>query len=257
MAKQQESIDSSELLNVLTAVMSQNLEGNRKLLGRVTSLVNQLAREVAAGARDQPLRLDGTVLAKWLQLNVSALALVGTHGLAFLNDLTTAVEKSLGVVSDSQVQSRGAAPMSGKPAELRINARLGETVVAPFLVENNFETSLDVTVQVNEVTSLQGQVVRGNVVTFDPPTMSLEPKAQAVVQASLNLTDEFLVHDTYLFRIALAGYQTNEVWVYCTVLPGATKTLTSKAQLERKPTRQPTKRVPRAQKSPKRAGTAS
>jgi hypothetical protein len=258
MAKQQKSIDSSELLNALTAIMSQNIEGNRKLLGRVTSLVNKVASEVKSGTRDQAVRLDSNVLGKWLQLNVSTVALVGTHGLAFLNDLTTAVEKSLGVVSDTQVQSRGETPISlGKRAELRINARLGETAVAPFLVENNFEKSLDVTFQVNGVASLQGQVIQGNVVTFDPPTMSLEPKAQAVVQASLSLTEEFRVQDTYLFRISLAGYQTNEVWVYCTILPAATKTVTIKLQPQQKPSRPSTKRVPRAQKSPKRAGKAS
>lgn len=218
------------LAKELKDLLSKSIEGNLQLLTRVSGMVREGARVLrASSARPQQ---PGEIVSRLVRLNLSYFSLLTKHGLAFADELTTITERALGIKPDA-----GAAA-SPPRVEINLQARVGDTASAAFLVENSQQQTLEVSFEASQIVSRQGEPIRSPAVRFDPPRVTLKPHLQATVRALIDISPEFKPGELYLLRIRLVGFEQKEVWIGINVLPRAQETPKPKAQSSKKKARQ-------------------
>lgn len=201
----------------LKRLAANHVARNVELAARVSAL----AKEVTSSAASAPAATPAEVLSRWLDFNVASYEALSTHSLALLDGLVAAAERTLLPSSDFE---RGEPVPAGAPGaadrvELRLSGRRGDRVVAPFMVENRYDRPLEVGFHAGELAADGGAPLPGTLVEFEPATVSLAPRSEAVVQAAVTITDAFAVGETYRTTIRLMGYQARDVALTISVLP--------------------------------------
>lgn len=203
----------------LKRLAATHVARNVELAARISALV----KEVAGSAGSAPAVTPAELLGKWLDFNLASYAALSTHSLALLDGLVDAAEKTLlpSTAAATATASPAAAPAAAQAerVELRLSGRRGERVVAPFLVENQYDRPLDVGFQATELVPGSGPALPAALLAFEPPTVTLAPRSDAVVHAAATITEEFAIGETYRTTIRLLGYQAREVGVTIAVLP--------------------------------------
>lgn len=210
-----ESTSTRVALEELRALLGKNIQGNVRLFNRITALAQQASKELSADPGSRNLPKSDELLSRWLELNLSYYSLLSEHGLALFDDLVTAAENTLGLKTTT------AAEPAKAPARLEINqsGRVGETLVAPFVIENQHPSSLQASFQAGDLVSVKGQSVSSDCIRFEPQTVTLEPKEQAIVKSIVNITSDFEVGETYATTINVIGFQAREILFLITILP--------------------------------------
>lgn len=203
-------------------ILAQSIEGNLQLLTRVSGMVREGARAFRANSA-QP-KQPGEIVNRLVRLNLSYLALLTKHGLAFAGDLTTVTERALGLKPDA-----GAAAASPR-VEINLAARVGDTAIAAFLVENSQQQTLEVSFEASQIISRQGEPVGSVAARFDPPLLALGPGVQATVRVLIDISSEFKPGELYLLKVRVVGFEQKEIWIGLHVLPPAEKTPAPEAQ---------------------------
>ena len=205
----------------LKAILAQSIEGNLQLLRRVSGIVREGSRALRAGS-DRP-RQPGEIVARLVRLNLSYLSLLTKHGLACAGDLTTVTERALGQKRDAEK-----APASPR-VEINLQARVGETAAAAFLIENCQPQTVEVSFEGSQIISRRGQPISAATARFDPPRVALEPGSQIAVQALVDISAEFKPGELYLLCIRVVGFEQKEIWIGIDVLPPALEATAPKA----------------------------
>jgi hypothetical protein len=213
MADETSGANEPSLAKELKDILARSIEGNLQLLTRVSGMVREGARALRANS-GQP-KQPGEVVTRLVRLNLSYLALLTKHGLAFADELTTVTERALGLRANVQT------PAASSRVEINLHARVGETATAAFLVENNQPQTLEVSFEASQIVSRGGEPIGTSAVRFDPPRLALEPQAQATVRALIDLSTDFKPGELYLARIRIVGFEQKEIWIGLTVLPPA------------------------------------
>ena len=215
-----QATDSGKLTDEFKGLYTRTVQGNMNLFKRLSALATDTAKEFSAGPQRKPLPSVGQALTRLAELNLSWFSAAADHSLAFANDLAGAYEKALGFP---------AAPASEPAIEVNVNARPGARARATFHVENKFSNSLDVSFQASDIRSPQGEVMKKTgPVTFNPPHLTLAPKTQAVVEAVVDVPDNFHVGSVYTLCVKLAGLPMKEVWIRLHVVAPASGAGTSR-----------------------------
>jgi len=204
-----------EFVEQLKELVATNIAGNAQLLTRLTSFVQEAVKSAGSGSRE-PLT-GATLLSRWLDFNLASYSVVSTHSLAIMSGLLTAAEAALLPKGQSVSPRPGAAPR----VELRLEGRPGDRVTSAFMVENHFDHPLEVSLASGDLVPASGAALPASLVTFEPATLSIGPRAQAVVQIVVTITREFAVGQTYLTVIRLVGLHAKEVGLAITVHPPA------------------------------------
>ena len=206
------SVFPPEHLRRLRDLAADNVAGNTRLLARLNDLARDAVRVAGRGTADA----DGAkLLSRWLDFNLDSYAVVSRHGLALADELISVAEIAL---------RPGVPPApdpSGDPSsrpELRLTGRPGERVTSGFVVENNFDRPFDITAECDELRPAEGPPLPASLVSFDPPSQAIPARAEGTVSASVSITPEFLVGETYTTTIRLLGLPTREVGLSVTVL---------------------------------------
>jgi hypothetical protein len=223
-----QDINGPKLAADLKAVLAKNIEANLQLLTRVSGMVRETARNLGdpASKPQQP----GELINRMVQLNLSYFTLLTKHGLAFADELTTITERALGIRPGAPPPAPTAAPSSPGAStnvpriEINLNAHVGETATASFLVENNQEQTLKVSFEASQIISRGGRPIGSPSVWFEPSHLNIEPGMQAAVKALIDISPEFKAGEIYLLRVRLVGFQQKEVWIGIHVLPPTPKT---------------------------------
>lgn len=208
------------LVEELKELLAKSIQGNAQLSNRIYGLVKEAAKEADAGRRGRKLPQGRELLTGWLHLNLAYYSLLTDHGLAFLNDLVTATENTLGIKATEGRENQTAAKHR---VEISVNAQQGEKVTAPFLVENHYPHTVEASFQASDLVSLKGDALPAKQVAFDPPTLTLQPRGKSIVHAVVDVTREFKVGETYCTTIKLVGFQTKEISLLITILPASTE----------------------------------
>src|SRR5438045_13311 len=121
----------------LKELLSKSIEGNLQLLTRVSGMVREGARVLRAGSvrPQQPAE----IISRLVRLNLSYFSLLTKHGLAFADELTTITERALGINPNA-----GSAVSAPPRVEINLQARVGDTATAAFLVENSQQQTVKV-----------------------------------------------------------------------------------------------------------------
>lgn len=201
----------------LKSRIAANLAGNLQLVRRLSDLVKDATKAFAArraGERAEPSEL----LSRWLEFSLASYSAVSTHSLELLNGVVSAAEQALGAKARPAPEPE---PAPGQRVEMRLEGRQGERVTAPYLVENRYDRRMDVSFEASDLVPASGTPISGSQITFEPSTLSVPPQGQAVVQAAVTLTHDFVVGQTYTTTIRVLGFQAKEIRLAITVLPPA------------------------------------
>ena len=121
---------------------------------------------------------------------------------------------SMGVESANRffeqvLQVEGTQPQPPKrqaPAALMFRGMRGHSASNAFLVTNNRNQAIDVSFDVTEVVSADGETRFRPSVQFTPETCRLAARSQQVVECSLLLSDQFQARQTHSGHIQVVGF---------------------------------------------------
>jgi hypothetical protein len=208
---------AEEFVRRLKDLVAANIAGNAELVARFNKFLQDAAK-AAGSARAGQTPDAATLLSRWLDLNLASYAVVSTQSLALLNGLLSAAESALLPKAPS---TTGAPPAPDRRVELRLEGRPGDRIASAFLIENHFDRPLDVSFECGDLVPAEGAPLPASLVTFEPATLAIAPRGQAVVQAAVTITEDFVVGQTYTTTIRLLGFQAKEVGLSVTVRPPA------------------------------------
>ena len=216
-----------ELSAQLKELVAANTSANAQLLNRFAALLRSVAD--ARPATGTNLQDPQALVSRWLDFNLASYSAISTHSLALMNGLLSAAENALNPppsVTD---------PPGTQEVELRVQGHAGERVTAGFVVENQFDRPLAVSVECDELMPRTGAPVPASLVTFEPASMTIAPHGQGMVQVAIAVTKAFEVGQTYSSTIRLLGFQDKEVRLSLTVLPPADKVAPAKRSVRKPP----------------------
>jgi hypothetical protein len=216
----------------LKTLAAANVAGNVELMARLNALVKLAAK--SAASQEQPDSTD--LLARWLDFNLASYTILTNHTLSTLNDLISAAERSL--------MGGGALPpvMPGAARiDLQLEGRRGQQVNSPFMVENQYDTPVDVSFEADPLTAEKAPPVPSTAVAFEPPKVTVPPHGRAVASAVVNVSDEFMIGETYRTTVRVLGFEGREIGIALNILP---------------PESTPSEPRPRARRPAKDAGPA-
>ena len=199
----------------LKSLIATNVAGNMKLLSRVGALIGNA--QVAAMREPTRMPNPATAVTRALEFTLNSYAIVNTHALGALNDLVTELERTIAVPSSARAASTTAPSTAANV--LRVEGHRGDRVTASFVVDNQYDSPVQVSFHVDALTPSVGAPVSASHVTLEPARLTLAPKAEAVVEAAVNLTDAFVVGETYTTQISTIGFQAPDVELHVAVLP--------------------------------------
>jgi hypothetical protein len=207
------------LADTLKVLVERSIQGNLAFLDRVSGAVRRAAREWQTHPEQRRFPTGGDLVATWLDFNLKLYARLTDQSLAFLHDVATATEQLLGLrpspAAPGGLSAAGPAPR----AEISLEGRPGETATSGFLLENSTTETVSVSFAAGQLVSTQGETRSAELIRFDPPTLTLEPRAQRIIQVSVEVSREFQVGETYLATIKIVGLQAREVVLRLTILP--------------------------------------
>jgi hypothetical protein len=202
------------LLDEVKALVSANMAGNAQLLSRVVTLLSNTRHRMAAAPPGRPPD-PSAILGQGLELTLESWAIVNQHTQAMLKDLVSAAERRLAV-------GPGLAAVHDKPLEqqppLRLEGRQGERVSGRFAVENEYDCPVQVSFAVSGLTPAQGSPLPATHVTLDPVRLIIGPRASLLVAATLDITEDFVVGQTYTATIRVVGFRASDILLQVTVL---------------------------------------
>ncbi len=222
--------ETKELSDKYQALLSKSFKDNAELFKRFTALYTDGAKEFSSGLKGEPRLEMGASLTKLAELNIAYWTAATQHSLAFGRDVATAYEKAFGLKDPTPAESK---------VEISVSARLGGPASAAFQLENKVSETLHVSPSAGDIRSPGGEVVKAVPVIFNPATLSLAPKAQAVVQVSLDIPNNWQVGGVYTLPVKLAGFPSREILIRLHIGPaaagaGKAKAATAKAKKSRR-----------------------
>jgi len=206
-----------EFIDRLKELVANNNLANKQLLTRLGNLVREadevVSRDRAGG------RLDAeALLSRWLDFNLASYSVVSTHTVALLNGLLSAVQSTLIASPASQPDAQATAVPR---VELRLSGRHGERATTGFVIENQFDRPLSVRFESDPLVPAAGPVLPASLVGFEPAALVVAPRAQAIVQATVTITTDFVVGQTYTTTIRPLGFEAKQLGLSLVVLPPA------------------------------------
>jgi hypothetical protein len=205
-----------EFVERLKELVAANVAGSTQLVTRLSDLVREASQAVTTESAGERPNAE-LLLSRWLDFNLASYSVVSAQSLALLNGLISAAERTLIPKAPSPATPKGTTPTPR--VELRLSGRYGERATTSFVIENNFDRPVAVTFEATELVPTAGASLPASLVSFQPTTIVLEPRGQAVVQAAVTITTDFQVGETYTTTIRLLGFEKKELGLSVTILP--------------------------------------
>lgn len=197
---------TEELIAELKDVLAKSFAGNVEVAARVRDLVRGLAADAPAAVRDPGVRRE--LVARWLAFNVESFRALTDSSLATMNAIVTAAETTLLRTQPAATVPGGSTgPAAVADAvDLVVQGRRGERLSAPFLLENHYDRSLDVTFAVEPFHAVGRPDVPAALLSFEPAQIAIPAKGQTIAHAVVDLGGAFDAGVTYGTVIRLVGY---------------------------------------------------
>jgi hypothetical protein len=196
------------------SLMETSIRGNIQLISRVNELVKTAGKSPGPDRKKK----DGTQsspLIRILGFSLASCSVLSACALEMLNGLVSAAEHSL-------LGRDTAAPEAASPqvcGEIHVEARQGERLKAPFLVENQYSAPLDISFEASDLTTSIAPALPSSHIAFEPAALVLGPREKAVIIACIDISKAFVAGQTYTSTIRVLGFQGKEVRLLLTILP--------------------------------------
>ena len=160
-----EGTSPDEFVERLKVLVAENIAGTRQLVTRLGSIVREADQAVSAGRAGE--RTDTkALLFRWLDFNLASYSVVNIHGLALLNGLLSAAQRTL--IPETTV-ARESRPPAAPRVDLRLSGRDGDRATTGFVIENQFDQPLSVTFESSPLVPTTGPPLPASLVSFEPP----------------------------------------------------------------------------------------
>ena len=193
--------DTKDLSEKFQTLVNKSFKDNAELLKRFTTLYTDGTKQFSSGLKGEKRLEVGDSLARLAELSLSYWSAATSHTLAFGREVASIYEKALGLKGTAASESA---------VEITVNTRAGEQATAAFQLENKFPETLNVSVAAGDIRTPGGESLKSVPVKVEPATLSLAPKAHAVVQVSFNVPDTWSA-GVYTLPIKLAGFPSKEI----------------------------------------------
>ena len=210
-------ISPDEFIERLKELVAANVAGRTQLKTRFSDFVREASREVGTGRARERTDAEALLL-RWLDFNLEAYSVVSAQGLALLNGLLSAAERTL-IPKAAPAPDTRATP--APRVELRLSGRHGERATTGFAIENHFDRPLDVRFESAALIPTTGATLPASLVSFEPTTLVIAPRGQGVVQVAVTITTDFVVGQTYTTTIHPLGFGAKQLGLSLIVLPPA------------------------------------
>jgi hypothetical protein len=232
-ADHRKGVSPEEFVERLKALIAAHIAGSNEVLARFGHFVQEASKAVGTAPMSDRTSTQ-TALSRWLDFNLASYSVMTTGSLAMLQGLISAAEETLIPKPGPSLHRGGHAKHR---IELRMSGRPGEKTAAGFALENNLALPLTVAFECGQLIPQTGLALGASHVSFEPATLVIPPKGQAVVQAIVSITHEFQVGETYTSTVRLLGSDNKEIGLSVTVLPPL-----SRKEQARRPRKPATKR---------------
>lgn len=213
-----EKIAAPSRLSELKSLVARNIQGNMQLVARVNALVKNAGQSLGPQRRRNEGK-QSALLTRLLDFNLASYEIMSSCTLEMLNGLISAAEISL---LGQEAATAAAAP--GKVCgEIQVEVRQGERLKAPFVVENQYNSPLDISFEASDLTAATAPALPASRIAFEPAALKLDPRQKAVIMALVDISSAFVVGKTYSSTIRVIGFQGQEVRLRLTILPPAEK----------------------------------
>ena len=106
------------------------------------------------------------------------------------------------------------------PAPVRLDARPGQSVLVPFLVENRYDRDVEVSFTADPLVGGPERALPPEAISFDPPTATLAPGGRLVARATIHLGERCVVGETYSTALRVRRPPAPPLYVAIAVVPG-------------------------------------
>ena len=196
-------------------LLVRNINADLQLLSRAGGLLRAMGRMASESGRPN-LEDFGNVASDWLKLNLAFYARISDQSVQYLNAAMSLAEDALRV-RPARVPPTKA---SMRP-EIRVQGRIGDMVTSPFQVQNIQPQVTNVSFEAEDFVASGGDRVGAQCVRFDPTATSLEPNEQRVIRATVQITPDFKVGETYFSTIRVVGFAAKEMALVLDILPAS------------------------------------
>jgi hypothetical protein len=218
------------LIEEFKSLMETSIRGNMQLISRVNELVKTAGKSLGPDRKKN----DGTQsspLIRILGFSLASYSVLSACALEMLNGLVSAAEHSL-LGKDTATPEAASPQVCG---EIHVETRQGERLKAPFLVENQYSTPLDISFEASDLIASAAPALPSSHIAFEPAALVLGPQEKAVIIALIDISKAFVAGQTYTSTIRVLGFQGKEVRLVLTILP---PTETARPAVKAKPKKQ-------------------
>jgi hypothetical protein len=115
------------------------------------------------------------------------------------------------------------AQATGTQANMVLSAQPGAVVRAPFHLENNKKTPIDVGFEMTPFASADGNQLIASQTAFDPPTLQIQPGQERKIDLIFTVGDAFRVNEDYFSTVTVTGLEGTQLLIKLRVerSPGA------------------------------------
>lgn len=213
----------------IRCLLNRSFQDAARLGNRLYYSLCDLSSEMRRGASGERIPPE-EFIARWRRLNLTYYSLLANHGLAFVNEFVTALERALGVTRpDEQPQPDGS---HGPGAEVLLRARQGEVALAAFALTNSSDSPAEIRFECENLVSTAGHVVSADRISFLPRCPWVPPHSEVQVKVAVDVTPEFFSSERYESVVRVVGPEARRIVLALNVLPGVGKTARTTAAEE-------------------------
>jgi hypothetical protein len=102
---------------------------------------------------------------------------------------------------------------TGTQANMVLSAQPGAVVRAPFHLENNKKTPIDVGFEITPFASADGNQLIASQTAFDPPTLQIQPGQEKKIELIFTVADAFRVGEDYFSTVTVTGLEGTQLLI--------------------------------------------
>ncbi len=216
------------IIDDLKSVIARSISGNLEVAGRVRSLVQALVNTPPSPPATLNPREN---VSKLLDFNVASLRVLTEHVLGAINEIVDQAETSLlgerrprpAAAPNGGAVAAPPAAGAGQAIEIVMSGAIGDRASSPFLIENHYDRDVDVTFEIVAPGAGATPKIPSGALQVEPSRASLPARGQAIVYATVEISESFKPGSSYHGAIRILGFESRPIRVRLDVLAAAPK----------------------------------
>ena len=193
------------------SVIASSIAGNMQVATRLRDLLRAAVETPSASARTTVRSNSRDDLAKILDFALASARILTTHSVDTLNRILDEVEADL--LGRTTRPAASTEPPNATVTEIVLRGALGQRVTSGFLLDNNYDRSLNVSFEMGDLLAEGRSPIPGSEVQVEPTTITVPGKGQAVARIGVVIGSQFAPGASYFGQLRTVGIETGHIQV--------------------------------------------